>query len=67
MRDLCRRKGLKIDRTEHVANSLGHLAAVVDRLNSLQHPLKVGVPHLHKHRNSTNAALVADSRLMLHK
>ena len=41
VRALCKKTGIKIDRTEHVANSLGHLAAVVDKLNSLDHPLKV--------------------------
>lgn len=41
VRALCKKKGIKIDRTEHVANSLGHLAAVVDQLNNLDHPLKV--------------------------
>lgn len=43
VRALCKKRGIKIDRTEHVANSLGHLAAVVDQLNSLDHPLKVPV------------------------
>ena len=43
VRALCKKRGIRIDRTEHVANSLGHLAAVVDQLNSLDHPLKVPV------------------------
>ena len=43
VRALCKKSGIRIDRTEHVANSLGHLAAVVDQLNSLDHPLKVPV------------------------
>lgn len=43
VRAMCKKRGIKIDRTEHVANSLGHLAAVVDQLNSLDHPLKVGL------------------------
>ncbi len=41
VRALCKKRGIRIDRTEHVANSLGHLATVVDQLNSLDHPLKV--------------------------
>ena len=41
VRALCKQKGFRVDRTEHVANSLGHLAAVVDQLNGLDHPLKV--------------------------
>ena len=41
VRALCKQTGVKIDRTEHVANSLGHLAAVVDQLNNLDHPVKV--------------------------
>lgn len=41
VRALCKKTGVRIDRTEHVANSLGHLAAVVDQLNSLDHPVKV--------------------------
>ena len=41
VRALCKKRGIRVDRTEHVANSLGHLAAVVDQLNSLDHPLKV--------------------------
>lgn len=41
VRALCNRTGVKVERTERVANSLGHLAAVVDQLNSLKHPVKV--------------------------
>ena len=41
VRALCAESGVKIDRTEHVANSLGHLAAVVDQLNTLESPTKV--------------------------
>ena len=41
VRALCKQTGVKIDCTEHVANSLGHLAAVVDQLNNLDHPVKV--------------------------
>ena len=41
VRALCKKTGVRIDRTEHVANSLGHLAAVVEQLNSLDNPLKV--------------------------
>ena len=41
VRALCSQSGVKIDRTEHVANSLGHLAVVVDQLNTLESPLKV--------------------------
>lgn len=41
VRALCSQSGVRIDRTEHVANSLGHLAAVVDQLNTLESPLKV--------------------------
>lgn len=44
VRALCNKTGLKIDRTERVANSLGHLAAVVDQLNDLDHPVKVLPP-----------------------
>ena len=47
VRALCKKSGIRIDRTEHVANSLGHLAAVVDQLNSLDHPLKVPVISCH--------------------
>ncbi|DBA73502.1 hypothetical protein WJX77_001486 [Trebouxia sp. C0004] len=43
VRALCKKSGIRIDRTEHVANSLGHLAAVVDQLNSLDHPLKIAL------------------------
>ena len=43
VRALCKQKAFRIDRTEHVANSLGHLAAVVDQLNALDHPLKVSM------------------------
>ena len=46
VRALCKSRGIRIDRTEHVANSLGHLAAVVDQLNSLDHPLKVIIMRL---------------------
>ena len=49
VRAMCKKRGIKIDRTEHVANSLGHLAAVVDQLNSLDHPLKVGLSRV-KHQ-----------------
>ena len=45
VRALCNKTGLTIDRTERVANSLGHLAAVVDQLNDLDHPVKVR-PHV---------------------
>ena len=41
-RDLERRTGIRLDRTERVANSLGKLAGVVTRLNQeLQHDVKV--------------------------
>ncbi|KAL3134655.1 hypothetical protein ABBQ32_007664 [Trebouxia sp. C0010 RCD-2024] len=43
VRALCNKTGLKIDRTERVANSLGHLAAVVDQLNDLDHPVKIAL------------------------
>lgn len=43
VRALCKQTGVKIDRTEHVANSLGHLAAVVDQLNNLDHPVKIAL------------------------
>lgn len=41
VRALCKKRGIRIDRTEHVASSLGHLAAVVEQLNNLDHPVKV--------------------------
>lgn len=43
VRAVCSQSGVKIDRTDHVANSLGHLAAVVDQLNNLESPTKVCV------------------------
>lgn len=36
VRALCNQSDVRTDRTEHVANSLGHLAAVVDQLNTLE-------------------------------
>ena len=40
-RDLYRRTGILLDRTERLANSLGHLACVVSRLSGLAAPVKV--------------------------
>ena len=43
-RDLYRRSGILLDRTERLANSLGHLAGVVSRLSELAAPVKVSQP-----------------------
>jgi len=42
VRDIQRRRGLLIDRTERIANSLGKLAGVVGTLNAHLHTGKVG-------------------------
>ena len=35
VRELARQSGMRLDRTERVANSLGHLAGVLSQLSSL--------------------------------
>ena len=41
MRHLFRQHGIRIDRTERVANALGNLAGVATRLRALPHGVKV--------------------------
>ena len=41
VRQLYRRTGVKLDRTERLANTLGHLLGVVDRLDSVPKSIKV--------------------------
>lgn len=65
VRALCKKKGIKIDRTEHVANSLGHLAAVVDQLNSLDHPLKIAL--FAGRRSSDRAYLLLQTWFCAHR
>lgn len=41
VRDLNRRTGIRLDRTERLANSLGHLCKVVSQLTGLPDGVKV--------------------------
>lgn len=64
VRALCNRTGVKVERTERVANSLGHLAAVVDQLNSLKHPVKIAL--FAGRRSSDRAYLLLETWFCAH-